>query len=545
MIGSTIGSYRIDAELGEGGMGVVYRGTDTMLDRVVALKALHPQLTRDESRLERFRAEAKALARLHHPNIATLFNFFEQDGVYYMVMEYVDGETLEDLVRRSGALPLRAALEIFNSGLQGFGHAHERGVIHRDIKPSNLMRTRDGEVKITDFGIARVAGGGKLTQTGKLIGTLEYMSPEQVRGLEQDARSDIYSLGILLFELVTGRMPWSATSDFDIMRAHLEEPAPPARSVLAELPPDLDAAISRALAKNPDERFQSVREMREVLEGVLRELPASGQTISPPPAPTRIVAAPAANAVGAVPPTVEGVGLGAGARAASPASTAPVPPTTVVSAPATSRARSKWLWPAVGLGVASLALMGLVAASILRPSAVVAPEPVPTAASTLVRDVERTQSERSPKEPKRAPIVEADAREIERLKGASDTNSSPGDLSNIEIPQNLPGLNPGVGANVAPTKPAATPKPTTRPTAKPVSRPSAPRRARSVASTSESASTPRRRTRARTVKRAAPKKVAAKKSTPRRKAASAAPRRRSGGGGGGEAAALRALIKGG
>ena len=452
MIGTSIGSYRINAELGEGGMGVVYRATETLLDREVALKALHPQITRDEGRLERFKAEAKALARLHHPNIATLFNFFEQNGVYYMVMEFVDGQTLEDVVQQRGALPLRPALEIFNSGLRGFAHAHERGVIHRDIKPSNLMLTREGEVKITDFGIARVAGGGKLTQTGKLIGTLEYMSPEQVQGHEQDARSDIYSLGILLFELVTGKMPWSATSDFDIMRAHLELPAPPARSLIAELPPALDETITRALAKKPGDRFQSVREMSAALEGVVAGLPATKEAIMPVMAPTRVADAPVVPPVASAPET------------RMPVVNSSAPLTSEARVPTKTTPTNKWLWPGVALGGVVLLLAVFMAMSSRRNA--VAPEPAPTSVPAVVQLVEPTPTD--------APVTQDDNAVEAQPTPAEQAGQPDGgftqpvapeirDLPGVTVPQDLPGV----------TSPDSTPapKPTVKPTSKPKSKP--------------------------------------------------------------------------
>ena len=458
MIGSTIGSYRILSELGEGGMGVVYRAQEILLDREVALKALHPQITRDESRLQRFKAEAKALARLHHPNIATLFNFFEQDGVYYMVMEFIDGRNLEDVVRQNGALPLRPALEIFNSGLRGFEHAHQRGVIHRDIKPSNLMLTRAGEVKITDFGIARVAGGGKLTQTGKLIGTLEYMSPEQVQGQEQDARSDIYSLGILLFELVTGKMPWTATSDFDIMRSHLEVPAPPARSLIAELPPALDNVITRALNKKPDERFQSVGEMRDELEAIVKELPATKAAVFPLLAPTREASVPVAPAPDASAQTAEPRGLSGATAEARVARAAP-------GGLLASLTQNKWALPAIGVGGAALLLVGFLVLAARNPQAVTtnaAPTPVPA----IIADVEPT--------PTIAPV------EAVVNDKPQDNTSSSGGLGGVELPP----------TGMEPTQPKAdepdysnvklppdllnpAPKPTAKPTPKPTAKPKA------------------------------------------------------------------------
>ena len=441
MIGSTIGSYRILSELGEGGMGVVYRAQEILLDREVALKALHPQITRDESRLQRFKSEAKALARLHHPNIATLFNFFEQDGVFYMVMEFVDGQTLEDVTRQNGALPLRGALEVFNSALRGFEHAHARGVIHRDIKPSNLMLTGDGEVKITDFGIARVAGGGKLTQTGKLIGTLEYMSPEQVQGQEQDARSDIYSLGILLFELVTGKMPWSVTSDFDIMRAHLEVPAPPARSLIAELPPALDSVITRALNKKPDERFQTVAEMRAELEAIARELPQNNAAVFPLIKPTRVANAPVISEQTAEPRGLVGGGNNGETR---------VP---AVNAGGANWAQKKWLLPAICGAGAGLLLLGFLALAMRKPAIV--PDAAPTALPAIIT------ADETP-----TPIAQATNAQA---TNAQATNAPPEIPSGgvlpaptaVEVPQDLSHLN----------DPVATPQPTTKPTAKPVATP--------------------------------------------------------------------------
>jgi tetratricopeptide (TPR) repeat protein len=288
MLSNNVGPYRIVEKLGEGGMGEVYRAIDTMLEREVAIKSLHSFLTQDTSRLERFRSEAVTLAKLNHPNIATLYNFFEVNGDYYMVMEYVEGETFEDLLRRMGALPLRQALELFCQALRGFEHAHARKVIHRDIKPGNLMLTPDGTVKITDFGIARVMGTGHLTQTGKLIGTLEYMSPEQVQGAEQDARSDIYSLGILLYEMVTGHVPFSSTSDFEIMKSHLEVQPRTPREFVGDLPDEVEGAIRKALEKDPAKRFQTATEFCAILNPVIERLPRVAAAITPQIKPTRM-----------------------------------------------------------------------------------------------------------------------------------------------------------------------------------------------------------------------------------------------------------------
>src|SRR5215468_5816484 len=207
MINTVVGNYKIVEKIGEGGMGAVYKGVDLMLEREVAIKALRPELARQPDVVERFRAEAVTLARLNHPNIATLFSFLRQGDDYFMVMEFVRGETLESLLRRAGAMPLDRATTVFCQALEGIDHAHKMGIIHRDIKPANMMLTQSGSIKVMDFGIARVLGTARITRQGSVIGTVEYMSPAQVRGQDTDARSDIYSLGILLYEMLTGRVP--------------------------------------------------------------------------------------------------------------------------------------------------------------------------------------------------------------------------------------------------------------------------------------------------------------------------------------------------
>ncbi|HXF40636.1 MAG TPA: serine/threonine-protein kinase, partial [Blastocatellia bacterium] len=212
MVGSVVGNYKIIDKIGEGGMGAVFKGVDLMLEREVAIKMLRPELARQPNVVERFRTEAVTLAKLNHPNVATLHSFFRQGDDFFMVMEYVRGETLEDVIRKNGAMPCDQAVEMFCMALEGIDHAHKMGIVHRDIKPANMMLTETGTIKVMDFGIARVLGTDRLTKAGHLIGTVEYMSPEQVRGDETDARSDIYSLGVLLYEMLTGRVPFNSTS---------------------------------------------------------------------------------------------------------------------------------------------------------------------------------------------------------------------------------------------------------------------------------------------------------------------------------------------
>lgn len=265
MIGQTIGNYKIIRSLGEGGVGRVYQGVDTMLDREVAIKVLRPELARQTSIVERFRSEAVLLAKLNHPNIATLYSLLRQGDELFMVLEFIRGETLEQLLHRRGALPEDDAIPIFCQALDGINHAHELGIVHRDVKPGNMILTANGILKVLDFGIARLLGTSRMTRSGNIIGTLEYMSPEQVRGLETDARSDIYGLGIMLYEILTGRLPFESENEFLLMKAQTEEmPALP-RSINPNISETVETAIMKALAKNPDERFQSAGEFLDSL----------------------------------------------------------------------------------------------------------------------------------------------------------------------------------------------------------------------------------------------------------------------------------------
>jgi serine/threonine-protein kinase len=266
MIGREIANYRITEMLGEGGMGVVYKAVDVNLDRPVAIKVLNSDLVRNPELVERFRVEARAQANLNHPNLATLYSFIVHEGTTIMVMEFVDGETLEKMIRRRGPIPSQEAIPLFKQALLGIGYAHRMGIIHRDLKPSNLMLSRNGMVKVMDFGIAKMMGTRGMTRTGTQMGTAFYMSPEQVLNKAVDIRSDIYSLGITLYEMLTGHVPFEAESDYQIMANHVSTPPPLPTRFYPYIPQGVENAVVRAIEKNPDARFQTVEEFGLALE---------------------------------------------------------------------------------------------------------------------------------------------------------------------------------------------------------------------------------------------------------------------------------------
>jgi len=279
MIGERIGNHRIISKIGQGGMGTVYEGEDTTLGRKVAVKIVNPGvMERGGKELERFQSEARVQASLNHPNIVTLYQFEPFRDSYCMVMEYVRGRTLADIIRSYGPLPPHIAVNISRQVLEGLSAAHRLGIVHRDLKPSNVMVTPDGIAKVMDFGIAKVQGGKGLTESGVLVGTVFYMSPEQVRGEPADARSDIYSFGIILFELLTGRVPFKEDSDFSIMVHHVQTPPPPPTQLLPDIPSALEDIVMRSLSKDPAMRFQGAEEVISALDAFAEQEAASGRS---------------------------------------------------------------------------------------------------------------------------------------------------------------------------------------------------------------------------------------------------------------------------
>lgn len=261
-------NYEVVKKLGEGGMGVVYKAIHNLSGQEVAIKMLPPELSQDEGIRTRFINEARLLAKLDHPNIVTLYNFLEEDQKFYLIMQFVKGKTLEDYIREKGKLSIDEAVSIFSQVCDALSYAHKLGVIHRDIKPANIMITPDMRVKVMDFGIAKLTGGTKLTATGIAVGTVWYMSPEQIRGAELDARSDLYALGITLFEALTGRVPFNSESDYEVRKSHVEVNPPSPLTIDNTLPKAVETILLKVLSKNPEDRYQSAEEFKKAIESL-------------------------------------------------------------------------------------------------------------------------------------------------------------------------------------------------------------------------------------------------------------------------------------
>ena len=271
MLGQTVSHYRVVEKLGGGGMGVVYRAEDTKLRRAVAIKVLPPDLTRDTTAKERFVLEAQAASALDHPNICTIHEIDETpDGEIFLVMAYYPGETLKYKIDR-GPLKLDEALDYAIQIGQALKKAHENGIVHRDIKPANVLVTTDGLVKVVDFGLAKLLSQSGLTQTGTTLGTVSYMSPEQTLAESVDARSDLWSLGVVLHEMIAGQVPFKGDNQLAVANAIAHGTPPPLTAVRTGVPQELDRVVARALAKSTDDRYQTAADFLSELRRVRRD----------------------------------------------------------------------------------------------------------------------------------------------------------------------------------------------------------------------------------------------------------------------------------
>jgi predicted Ser/Thr protein kinase len=404
-----IGKYRIERELGHGAMGVVYQAFDPIVERPVAVKTIRLDVENAEDLLVRLRREAKSVGQLEHPNIVTLYEAGESGGLFYLAMQFIQGETLQTRLDRQRYFALREVLEIFAQICSGLDYAHQHGVIHRDIKPANIMITDDGVVKLTDFGIAKLAGTGT-TSTGLVVGTPSYMSPEQALGKPIDGRSDIFSLGSILYEMMTGEKAFPGQNVTTVMYKIVHEPPMPLAVLQPGLDPAVEGIVLRALAKHPDQRFQTCSELADALElyinravaGTTRTaVPAGPQAVpggeAMPTAPPTASAAPSgypgvpatqplpvatASAPGVQPPTAGVPSVTVPAAGSSPG-VAPVaaPPQAVPQAvPTRSGAPLAWVGGGV-LGTLLLVILILLVVQMRQTSQAPAPAPQPAAKS--------------------------------------------------------------------------------------------------------------------------------------------------------------------
>ena len=337
LTGKSLGRYRILQRVGRGGMAEVYQAYQPSLDRHVAVKVLHPFLLEEDGARERFQREARAVAALRHPNIVQVFDYDNEGDVYFMVMEFIDGPNLKAVLQEHATQGARLApeqvVEIINGIGGALAYAHRQGMIHRDVKPQNIMFTREGQPLLTDFGIAKIVGGGAGSASGSLSGTPAYMSPEQGRSLPLDNRTDIYSLGVVLYEMVTGRVPFDADTPFAILIKHINEPLPRPRTLDPAISPALERVILTALAKTPDERFATADEMARAVQE------AAAETATTRPLPGLSAAEPTGRDVSAI--TAAPLPVEPGTSETPPAESAPslpqVPPAP--PAPATMSAQ--------------------------------------------------------------------------------------------------------------------------------------------------------------------------------------------------------------
>jgi len=279
---SQLGRYEVLSELGQGAMGIVYKAKDPLIDRVVAIKTINLGLALEEKEEYegRFYQEAKAAGRLNHPNIVTIYDVGKSDDVAYIAMEFLQGRELRDIMNDGGLLPVDQVLDIVAQVAQGLAYAHEHEIVHRDVKPSNIMVVRDGHVKITDFGIARMASSSVRTQTGMVLGSPKYMSPEQVMGKAIDQRSDIFSLGVMLYEMLTGQAPFNGENINAIMYQTLNAASTPPSTLNPNVPEMANFIVAKALAKKLEDRYQNAMDFAVDLRACRDTLPRSGKPVN-------------------------------------------------------------------------------------------------------------------------------------------------------------------------------------------------------------------------------------------------------------------------
>ena len=303
-VGETIGPYQILQQLGQGGMATVYKAYHPALDRYVAIKALHPAFMDDPNFLARFQREARVVARLEHPNIVPIFDFAEHEGRPYLVMKYIEGETLKAALERN-PLSAEEILRVVEAVGSALAYAHQRGILHRDIKPSNVLLAADGQIYLADFGLARIAQSGETTLTSdRMVGTPQYISPEQAMSRpDLDARTDIYSLGVMVYEMVVGRVPFSADTPFAVIHDHIYSPLPPPRTINADVSPAVERVLLKALAKDPLDRFSEVSIFVQAFRVAMETPPAAASETASPLSASTPTSLPVQNVP--VPPAAE------------------------------------------------------------------------------------------------------------------------------------------------------------------------------------------------------------------------------------------------
>lgn len=413
LIGKPLGNYQIVSELGRGGMGIVYRAYQASLNRYVAIKVLPPQLAIDETFVQRFLHEARASAQLQHPNIVTIYDVGSIEHIYYIVMAEIRGEPLSALVRRSGRLPLDRAVSIVSQVASALDFAHAQGIVHRDIKPSNILVDANDRAVLTDFGIAKAATGANVTRTGVVVGTPEYMSPEQARGTPVDHRSDIYSLGVIAYELLGGRAPFVGDT-LAVLHAHAYEPLPSLRTLNPEVSKDVERVIAQAMAKKPEERWPSAGAFAAALTASVQQVTAKigskrGKTTTTPVPTPRGTPVPRSTPAPIPAPQATPRSLEAATMLATSPPAVPTSPGA-----ATTRRRPSWaLFAAIGLVVVgAVVLVMLMADGKPPPTAETvsnAAADQPTATETAVVPATSTgtaQAVDSVSEPRHTIIVE-------------------------------------------------------------------------------------------------------------------------------------------